>query len=131
MRRHLFGLRGDKRAAVAPTVALSLVALIAVGGIAFDYSRLASLDTELQDAADQAALAAASQLDQTNINGSAITRATAAAQSLLTNRTLMANDANGSAITIPSIAFYATKADAEADANPITNAASYASVHFV
>ncbi|MFL6726987.1 MAG: pilus assembly protein TadG-related protein [Sphingomicrobium sp.] len=117
--------------AVAPTVALTLTALIAVGGIAFDYSRLASLDTELQDAADQAALAAASQLDQTNTNGSAITRATAAAQSLLTNRTLMANDSNGSAITIPSIVFYATKADAEADTNPVTDPASYAIAHFV
>ena len=35
-----------------------------VGGLAFDYARMASLDTELQDAADQAALAAASQLDR-------------------------------------------------------------------
>ena len=45
--------------AVAPTVALSLVGLIAAGGIAFDYARMASLDTELQSAADQAALGAA------------------------------------------------------------------------
>ena len=41
-----------------------MVALIAAGGIAFDYARLAAMDTELQDAADQAALAAASQLDR-------------------------------------------------------------------
>ena len=41
---------------VAPTVALSIVALIAAGGIAFDYARLASMDPELQNAADQAAL---------------------------------------------------------------------------
>ena len=51
--------RSDNSAAVAPTVALSLFALIGAGGIAFDYARLASLDTELQNAADQAALAAA------------------------------------------------------------------------
>ncbi len=50
--------------AVAPTIALSLVALIAAGGIAFDYARLAAMDTELQQAADQAALAAATQLDR-------------------------------------------------------------------
>src|SRR5437764_13530822 len=114
--------------AVAPVVALSLTALIAIGGIAFDYSRLANLDTEFQDAADQAALAAASQLDGTNTNGSAITRAIAAAQSLLANSTLMANDANasGRAITIPTVVFYATKADAEANTNPITDPASYA-----
>ena len=45
--------------AVAPTIALSLTALVATGGIAFDYARIANLDTELQQAADQAALAAA------------------------------------------------------------------------
>ena len=43
---------------------LSLFALIGAGGIAFDYARLAALDTELQKAADQAALAAATQLDR-------------------------------------------------------------------
>ena len=56
-------LRNSTDASVAPTVALSLVALIACGGLAFDYARLATLDTELQSAADQAVLAAASQLD--------------------------------------------------------------------
>ena len=45
-----------QRGAVASTVALSLFALIAIGGVAFDYARMASLDTELQNAADQAAL---------------------------------------------------------------------------
>lgn len=53
----------DEGAAVAPLFALTLTALIAVGGIAFDYARLAGMDTELQNAADQAALAAATQLD--------------------------------------------------------------------
>ena len=52
--------------AVAPTIALSLTALVATGGIAFDYARIANLDTELQQAADQAALAAATQLDGSN-----------------------------------------------------------------
>jgi Flp pilus assembly protein TadG len=37
--------------------------LIAAGGVAFDYSRLASMDTELQYAADQTAIAAVTQLD--------------------------------------------------------------------
>src|SRR5436190_16218712 len=95
MRRHLFGLRGDKRAAVAPTVALSLFALIGAGGVAFDYARLASMDTELQDAADQAALAAVTQLDgQTG----ATNRAIAVAQSLLSNDSRFANDGNGPAV---------------------------------
>lgn len=83
--------------AVAPTVALSLVALIAVGGIAFDYAHMASLDTELQSAADQAALAAASQLDG---ESGACTRAVAAAQSLVSNSSRFANDGLGAAVTI-------------------------------
>src|SRR3954468_1381664 len=81
--------------AVAPTVALSLVGLIAAGGIAFDYARLASLDTELQNAADQAALAAVTQLDR---QPGATTRAIAAAQSLLANQTRLGNDGGGIAI---------------------------------
>src|SRR5262252_6830296 len=85
--------------AVAPTVALSLVALIAVGGVAFDYARLASMDTELQDAADQAALAAASQLDR---QSGACVRAGAAAATLLTNNTLFANEGSGIAVVVPT-----------------------------
>jgi Flp pilus assembly protein TadG len=120
----------SERGAVAPTIALSLTALVAVGGIAFDYARLANLDTELQDAADQSALAAASQLDQ---QSGSIQRATAAAQSLLTNRTLMANDSNldGTAVTIPTVMFYPTKADAEANTNGFTTVANFANAHFV
>lgn len=85
--------------AVAPTVALSLVALIALGGIAFDYARLATMDTELQSAADQAALAAASQLDRED---GACERAVAAAQNLVTNQTRFGNfDAtSGADVTI-------------------------------
>lgn len=102
--------------AIAPTVALSLFALIAAGGIAFDYAHMASMHTELQQAADQAALAAATQLDG---NSGAIQRATAAAQSLLTNHSLFA-DSGGHAVTVPTVVFYATAADAEADATPVS-----------
>ena len=130
MKRSIRSLPKNTNGAVAATVGLSLFALIAVGGIAFDYSRLASLDSELQDAADQAALAAVSQLDQSS---GAIQRATAAAQSLLTNRTLMANDSNasGTAVTVPTVVFYSTKADAEADTNGFTAVGSFAQAHFV
>src|SRR3954451_16764075 len=86
--------------AVAPTVALSLVGLIAVRGIAFDYAHMAALDTELQQAADQAALAAATQLDG---QAGAFARATAAAQALITNRTYLANNGTSSAVTVPII----------------------------
>lgn len=122
--------------AVAPTIALSLVGLIAAGGIAFDYARLAAMDTELQNAADQAALAAATQLDgQTN----ATTRAIAAAQSLLANQTRFGNDGGGiaiqtgqsvtdanGAVTRVRVHFYASKADAEADTNAFESSAANA-----
>ena len=96
-------LKRDKRGTVAPTVALSLIALLATSGIAFDYARLASMDTELHDAADQAALAAASQLDG---QGGAITRAKAAAQNLVVNFSRFANDSTNHAVTIPTLTFY-------------------------
>jgi Flp pilus assembly protein TadG len=78
-----------------------LFALVAAGGIAFDYARVASMDSELQNAADQAALAAASQLDgQTG----ACVRAAAAANALLANHTLMANEPGtvGMQVVIPA-----------------------------
>ena len=98
--RHLYR---DTSGAVAATVALSLTALIAAGGIAFDYARLASMDTELQQAADQAALAAASQLDG---KASAITRATAAARNLVVNKTRFANDGAGPNVGNLTLTFY-------------------------
>ena len=98
MMRRLLQLKSDRRAAVAPTVALSLFALVGIGGVAFDYARMVSMDTELQNAADQAALAAATQLDG---EPGACARAAAAAASLLANQTLMANEASSTrAITI-------------------------------
>src|SRR5688572_696695 len=97
MKRSVRNLCRNADGAVAPTIALSLLALIAVGGIAFDYARLASMDTELQNAADQAALAAASQLDgETN----ACSRAAAAARTMITNLTLMANDSTSELVVI-------------------------------
>ena len=99
----LWALKRDQRAAVAPTVALALTALIGVGGLAFDYAHMAALDTELQSAADQAALAAATQLDgQTN----AIARATAAAQNLVTNYALFADRGQNRTVNIPTLTFY-------------------------
>jgi Flp pilus assembly protein TadG len=126
MRRSASTLFRSNDGAVAPTVALSLFALIAVGGIGFDYARMASLDTELQQAADQAALAAATQLDQ---QSGATARAVAAAQSLLVNQTRFGNDSGGiniltgqdatdaSGNTVARVTFYSNKVDAEAGTN--------------
>ena len=98
-------LIADRGGAVAPTIGLSLLALVAAGGIAFDYARMASMDTELQNAADQAALAAASQLT----GDGACARAARAAGAVLggtdamvVNRSLLANDDRGLAVTTDS-----------------------------
>lgn len=130
-KRRIERLRFAKDGAVAPTVALTAFALVAIGGIAFDYSRLAALDTELQNAADQAALAAASQLDgKAAVAGGAagaMTRATAAANTLVSNFTRMANEGGSAtpAIAIASVNFFQDKGkkipvvagSANADAN--------------
>jgi Flp pilus assembly protein TadG len=102
MKRSVWSLWGNADGAVAPTVALSLTALIAAGGIAFDYSRMASMDTELQNAADQAALAAATQLDGlTNSRA----RATAAANQIVSNSTVFANDGSSRSLAVATVAF--------------------------
>ena len=120
----------DRNGAVAPTLALALFALIAAGGIAFDYARMAALDTELQNAADQAALAAAGQLDQ---RADARARARAAAQDLVENRTLLANDSGGTGLDIPLVDFYSTynPGRADLDTAPGTAATTDANARFV
>lgn len=82
--------------AVTPLVAMSLIGMISVGVLAFDYSRLLALDTELQNAADQAALAAATQLhDET------CAAPETAARQLVANETRFATDDDSSIISIP------------------------------
>lgn len=136
--RLLSQLARSQNAAVAPTVALSLFGLIAVGGIAFDYARMATMDTELQAAADQAALAAASQLDG---KPGACQRAADAARSLIVNQSRFANDDDGLAVTITAdttiscnsatggVIFYKNKDKSAQPANPDSDAdANYVQV---
>lgn len=118
--------RSDESGASAALYALALPALVAAVGIGFDYARVAGMDSELQNAADQAALAGATQLDQ--LSGS-ITRATAAARNgLATNATLFSNDAGGATVTLGDVGtgvfFYETQADAEAGTNPVDTTAA-------
>ena len=94
--------------AVAPTIALSMVGLIAAGGIAFDYAHLVTMDTELQQAADQAALAAVTQLDRSD--GSTDRAEDAIQDGTATNRlarnlTRFSNDAAGDAVEIDEVVF--------------------------
>ena len=105
MMRFIRKLWSNTDGAVAPIIALSLIALIAVGGIAFDYAHLAAMDTELQDAADHAALAAATQLDN---QADSQTRATTAAQQLITNETRFArrDSTHTAAVAVVNLTFY-------------------------
>lgn len=114
----------DETAAVAPTVAFAMFGLIGAAGLAYDYARMVTLDTELQNAADQGALAAASQLDG---QSGAITRAQNAAgltsltDALAKNRSLFANDSNAAGINveIASVSFCSSFNDAQ---GPTANA---------
>lgn len=118
--------------AVAATYALALIPIIALAGLAFDYTRLAGMDTELQNAADQAALAGATQLDR---QPGAMTRAINAIQGgLVENSTLFANDSADQTVDITDvtqIVFYSNKADAEAGTGGFTDTTRYAEAAFV
>lgn len=95
-RRSISEFGRDQAGAVAATYAIALTALVAIAGVGFDYGRMASLDTELQNASDQAALAGASQLDgRTN----ACSRASAAVTSFVANSTRFANDGSAPLVT--------------------------------
>ncbi|HEV7232837.1 MAG TPA: pilus assembly protein TadG-related protein, partial [Sphingorhabdus sp.] len=131
MRASVKGLLSEESGAVASLYAIALPALIAAGGIAFDYARLVALDSELQNAADHAALSAATQLDQ---QAGACSRASSAAVSLVGNRTLFANETGGlRAITVTA----ETACDATGkikfwqDKNKTTAATSDANARFV
>ena len=113
-------LARSEQGAIAPLTAMTLFGLIAVGGVAFDYARLASMDTELQQAADQAALAAATQLDR--LDGAQARAATAIQDPTATNRlaanlTRFANDGDtdGTSVEIADITFCSDFDDSVAD----------------
>jgi Flp pilus assembly protein TadG len=100
----------DEGAAIAPLYALALFGLIGIAGVGLDYGRMMAMDSELQNAADQAALAAATQLDG---GDDAITRARAAALDYLANAdsdwvnvTANSNDGDGRPITDLEFHFY-------------------------
>ena len=115
------GFWGDQSGAVAATYALAIIPLVAIIGLAFDYARVVGMDSELQAAADQAALAGATQL--TRSAGSMELAIAAIQGGLVTNSTLLSNDGAGGTVAITDadvqIVFYNTKADAENGTNPI------------
>lgn len=100
----------DERAAISSLYAVGILALVGIAGVGFDYGRLMALNSELQNAADQAALAAATQLD--GRDGAmqrardAATNALASATSNYVNETRFANDGSGRPITGLTFQFY-------------------------
>lgn len=94
---------GDQSGAISPLYAIVLLALIALAGVGFDYGRLMAMQSELQNAADQAALAAATQLDG---RPGAMQRARSAAQDAFTNETRVSNDGAGRGITDFTVTFF-------------------------
>ena len=104
------GVRGARQlalnesAAIAPLYGLVLFMLVGIAGVGFDYARMMSLQSELQNAADQAALAGATQLDQITADAASgelgtCARAARAAQSYLANNTRFAEDGKSSSTT--------------------------------
>jgi Flp pilus assembly protein TadG len=129
-RRGCKGFWRNENGATAALYALALPALVAVGGVGFDYARLAGMDSELQNAADQAALAGATQLDG---KSDSMTRAISAAQGLIANATVLSNDGQTAAVDVPTatILFYETRADAEARVNGFTDSSRYEDARFI
>lgn len=97
MRRSLLNrFVSNENAAIGPLYALGISVFVVMSAVGFDYGRLMALDTELQNAADQAALAAATQLDgsasaMANARNAANSRF-ATAGSAYVNETRFAND---------------------------------------
>ena len=117
--------------AVAATYALALIPLVAVAGLAYDYTRLVGMDTELQNAADQAALAGASQL--TRRSGSMEAAIAAIQGGLVSNSTRFSNDGTGSTIDVNTadICFYSNKPNAESGTDCFTDTSRFAEAGFV
>ncbi len=72
----------DERGVVLPYVAITLIAIVALAALALDASRLMSVQSQLQNAADALALAGAAELDR---RPDSIIRAESAINDLISN----------------------------------------------
>ncbi|MDP3676141.1 MAG: pilus assembly protein [Novosphingobium sp.] len=107
----------NQSGAVAATYAIALPALIVVAGVGFDYGRMVAMDSELQNAADQAALAAVTQLDG---EAGAREEAVEAARDWLVNSTLMSDTQGKITVSAENVIFWQDRekvALADSDAN--------------
>ncbi len=98
----------ERDGVIAVIVVLALGALLGTAALAIDLSRAWNLDTELQNAADAAALACASQLDRDP--GARARGQLAATGTLVQNTQTFASDGLGSNVVIQNndIVFYST-----------------------
>ncbi len=129
---HLFAR--DERGNISPLYALVLMVLIALAGVGFDYGRLVAMQSELQNAADQAALAAASQLDghdDAMVRArNAATTTFAQAASEYANVTRVANDGEGATVSGLTFTFFESYED-DAPGPQVTSDADGARAHVV
>ena len=115
-------LLGDRRGATTIYVAFAGTLALSSGVLALDIGRVVVLRSQMQGAADSAALSAAAQLDgQTG----AITRATVAASNAVSNTTNLSDIAG--AFTVQSITFY-NDVDPVDVVTAVDNEATYAEV---
>ena len=119
MKTKRFANRKNERGSILATSAVGMLSLLLAVGLGVDISRFYLVKTELQNAADAAALAACAQL---NGNESGIGRAITAATQTIQNK----YDFNKTGVTIASIEFsqslnggYVGATPAEAQANKI------------
>ena len=88
--RDIRALPGDDEGAIIVFWAVTLVVVLGIVALSFDFGQNASTQSELQSYADQVALAAAGELDG---KSDAITRATAAAANLIVDQQTFATGA--------------------------------------
>jgi Flp pilus assembly protein TadG len=126
-------LAREQEGAIAVMLALMLAALLGVVALAFDLGRAWNLDTELQHAADAAALAGATQLDGSD---GARTRAIQAASgALIQNTQTFASDGAGAQVTFHNDPDPAANTDItfykSIDVDPWEDATTDADAHYI
>ena len=109
-------LVGDQCGAVAPFLAATIFLLIGIGALVVELPRMATFTTDLQNAADAAALAGAAEL--TGVAG-ATNRATNAAISAFSNAQLFGSGSTTITLTSANIQFLS--ALPSSDSTPIPN----------
>lgn len=123
-----FGLTRDERGATAIYVALGIGVMFGAGGLAIDLTRTMTLETELQQAADAAALAGAAELDGQD---DARIRAQAAAMGAFgPNVQTFATDTAGANVAVSGVEFFSVL-DVDTEAKNDVTAKNDADARFI